>query len=84
MDPPAHLHAGRTTLDQFTPEQFIGKTLVIDCRELNEGDAITMERIFIHGSKVEEADFLLFNLGWDKRWGKDTYFGDYACIDDEV
>lgn len=43
-----------------------------------------MDFIRIHGSKAEEADFLLFNLGWDKRWGKDAYFGDYACIDDEV
>lgn len=31
MDPPAHLFAGRTTLDQFPIEQFIGKALVIDC-----------------------------------------------------
>ena len=73
MDPPAHLYAGRTTLDQFPPEQFIGKALVIDCRHLNEGEPITMDLIRIHGSKAEEADFLLFNLGWDKRWGKDTY-----------
>lgn len=43
-----------------------------------------MEHIRIHGLKADEADFLLFNLGWDKRWGKETYFGDYACIDDEV
>ena len=84
MDPPAYLYAGRTTLNQFPPEQFIGKALVIDCRGLNEGDPITMERISIHGSKANEADFLLFNLGWDKRWGKEIYFGDYACIDDEV
>ena len=84
MDPPAHLYAGRTTLDQFPPDQFIGKALVIDCRDLKEGEAITMDLIRIHGSKAEEADFLLFNLCWDKRWGKDTYFGDYACIDDEV
>lgn len=84
MDPPAHLYAGRTTLDQFPPKQFIGKALVIDCRDLKEGEAITMDLIRIHGSKAEEADFLLFNLGWDKHWGKDTYFGDYACIDDEV
>lgn len=84
MDPPAHLYAGRTTLDQFSPEQFIGKALVIDCRDLNEGEPITMERIRIYGSKADEADFLLFNLGWDKRWGKETYFGDYACINDEV
>ena len=30
MDPPAHLFAGRTALDAFGPEQFIGKALVID------------------------------------------------------
>lgn len=41
MDPQAHLYADRTTLDQFPPEQFIGKALSIDCRELNEGEAIT-------------------------------------------
>ena len=34
--------------------------------------------------KVEPADFLLFHLGWDKRWGTDSYFGDYPCIDDAV
>lgn len=69
MNLPAHLHAGRTTLDQFPPEQFIGKVLVIDCRNLSEGDAITMERLRTYGSNADEADFMLFNLGWDKRWG---------------
>jgi len=42
VDPPAHLFAGRTTLDAFPPEQFIGRALVIDCRGLDEGEAITM------------------------------------------
>ena len=84
MDPPAHLYSGRTTLDQFPIDQFIGKALVIDCRGLHEGEAITMEQIKPYGDKVEEADFLLFNLGWDKRWGTDEFFGDYPCLNDEV
>ena len=84
MDPPAHLYAGRTTLDQFPAEQFIGKALVIDCRMLKEGEAITMEQLKPYGDLVEKAEFLLFNLGWDKRWGTDAYFGDYPCVDDEV
>lgn len=84
MDPPAHLFAGRTTLDQFPAEQFIGKALVIDCRALREGEAITMAQLAPYGSKVQEADFLLFNLGWDKRWGTESYFGDYPCLDDAV
>ena len=45
MDPPAHLFAGRTTLDAFPASQFIGKALVIECSDLNEGKAITLEQI---------------------------------------
>ena len=43
VDPPAHLFAGRTTLDQFPIEQFTGKALVIDCRGLREGEDISMD-----------------------------------------
>lgn len=84
MDPPAHLYADRTTLDQFPSDQFIGKALVIDCRDLSEGDAITIDYLKKYGDRLDRADFLLFNLGWDKFWGTDAYFGDYPCIDDEV
>ena len=84
MDPPAHVLAGRTTLDQFPPEQFMGKALVIDCRDLKEGGVITMEHIRPYGGKADKADFLLFCTGWAQYWGTDTYFGDYPCMDDEV
>lgn len=82
MDPPAHIFANQKTLDQFSPEQFIGKALVVDCRDLKEGQAITIDKINIDKAKL--ADFLLFNLGWDKRWNLDTYFNDYPCTDDTV
>ena len=84
MDPPAHLFAGRTTLDAMPAEQFIGKALVIDCRGLASGDKITMDFIRKYGELAHRADFLLFNLGWDEYWGKSEYFGDYPCIDNEV
>ena len=84
MDPPAHLFRDRTTLDAFPPEQFIGKALVIDCTSLKEGEPITMDHLSRYGTKAETADFLLFYLGWDARWGSDAYFGDYPCIDDSV
>lgn len=84
MDPPSHLFAGRTTLDAFPPEQFIGQALVIDCRGLAEGAAITMAHLRKYGSLVEKADFLLFYTGWDEKWGTDAYFGEYPCIDMEV
>jgi kynurenine formamidase len=84
MDPPAHLFRDRATLDAFPPEQFIGKALVIDCTSLKEGEPITMDHLSRYGTKAETADFLLFYLGWDARWGSEAYFGDYPCIDDSV
>ena len=84
MDPPAHLFRDRTTLDAFPPEQFIGKALVIDCTSLKEGEPITMDHLSRYGTKAETANFLLFYLGWDARWGSEAYFGDYPCIDDSV
>lgn len=60
MDPPAHIFANRKTLDQFSPEQFIGKALVVDCRDLKEGQAITIDKINIDKAKL--ADFLFLIL----------------------
>lgn len=84
MDPPAHLFKSGTTLDAFPPEQFIGTALVIDCRMLKEGEEITLEHIKAYGENAEKADFLLFNLGWDKYWGTERYFGNYPCLNEEA
>lgn len=84
MDPPAHLFEGRTTLDKFPVEQFVGKALVIDCTDLKEGDRVKIDRINAVREKADAADFILFMYGWDKRWGTDAYFGDYPYIDDDV
>ena len=84
IDAPAHLFANRTPLDAFPAAQFTGTALVIDCRALCEGEQITMAQLAPYGEKVKEAEFLLFCLGWDKKWNTPDYFGNYPCIDDEV
>ncbi|MBP1924247.1 kynurenine formamidase [Sedimentibacter acidaminivorans] len=84
MDPPAHIYAGRTTLDEFPITQFVGKGLVIDCTDLNEGQLITMDYINHVRDKADVAEFIIFYMGWDKHWGTDAYFGDYPYIDEEV
>lgn len=83
MDPPAHLFAGRTTLDQFPASQFVGSAAVIDCTDLSEGGRITLEHIH-RNPAAEQAEFLLFRTGWEQYWGKPEYFGDYPCITSEV
>lgn len=84
MDAPAHIFRDRPTLDQFPPEQFLGTALVIDCRHLKAGEPITMQQLRPCGEKTSQADFLLFNTGWDRFWGTDAYFGSYPCVDEEV
>lgn len=84
IDPPAHIYNGKATLDSLPPEQFIGKALVIDCRSIKPGGHITLQHITAYGAKAKAADFLLFNLGWDKYWGTETYLGQYPCLNDEA
>jgi kynurenine formamidase len=84
MDSPAHLFAKRTTLDSFKVEQFVGKGLVINCSDLQEGQRITMKYIEEVKEEADKAEFILFYTGWDKHWGTSSYFGDYPYITEEV
>lgn len=84
IDAPAHLYDGKTTLDAFPADQFIGSALVIDCRHVGEGGRITMAELAPYGAAVDEVDFLLFCTGWDKKWGTPAYFGAYPVVDDAV
>ena len=79
IDPPAHIIEGKATLDSFEAESFVGRGLVIDCCDFSEGEEIPLERLKSN-KNIDKVDFLLFNTGWDKRWGKDSYFGNYPCL----
>ena len=84
IDSPAHIFADKKSLDSFEAQSFVGKAIVIDCRDISIGGSVTMERLKKYGDKLEKANFLLFNFGWDKKWGSDGYFSGYPCIDSEV
>ena len=84
IDAPAHLFAGKTTLDAFPAAQFVGKALVIDCRDLAEGSTVTLAHLAPYGDKVKRADFLLFCFGWDKKWGTPDYFEGYPILGEDV
>lgn len=81
MDMPSHFFEGARSLSDMPPDYFVGKALVIDCRGLKPGEQITKERILKYGDKLEEADFLLFCTGWDKKWGTPEYFEGYPILD---
>lgn len=84
MDAPFHLFADRTKLDELPAAQFVGKALVIDCRDVEEGGIIGMERIEAVRELADQAEFLLFHTGWDAHWGKEKYFGAYPVVSMEI
>lgn len=84
MDAPFHLFSHRTALDDMAPSRFVGKALVVDCRDVPEGGSIGMEYIERVRPLAEQAEFLLFLTGWSRYWGQETYFGAYPVIDMEV
>jgi len=84
MDPPAHIYADGATLDVMPITNFVGKGFVVDCTDLASGDYITMDKINSNISKVEEAEFILFNTGWNKYWGTDEYYGKFPVADKDV
>lgn len=84
MDAPAHIFEDGKCLDEFPADHFAGKAIVIDCRDLGEGDLISRERIEAYGAAAREADYLLFNTGWDRYWGEERYFGNYPYLSPEA
>jgi len=82
MDAPFHIFADRTRLNDLPAEQFVGKALIIDCREVGEGGTIGME--YIDKALADQAEFLLFNTGWDENWNTEKYFGEYPVVSREV
>ncbi len=81
IDAPSHFFQGGRTISDFPVDYFVGKALVIDCRELKKGENITKELILKYGNKLKGADILLFLTGWDKKWGSEEYFMDYPTLD---
>ncbi|MGN0262298.1 MAG: cyclase family protein [Eggerthellaceae bacterium] len=84
MDPPAHIFENGKTLDRLPVDRFVGKAIVIDCKDIPEGGLIGSERIECLGDAAWENDFLLFNTGWDRYWGKREYFGEYPFLSPEA
>ena len=84
IDAPAHIKENGKSLDSFPVEAFVGKALVIDCRKMEEGYLVSMVDLEKYADKLDKADFLLFNFGWDKVWGRAQYLGNYPRLNQDV
>lgn len=84
IDAPAHLCSNGLTLDKYPVEQFVGKALVVDCRNLEKGEKIPMRLLEEKGSVLREAEFILFLTGQSALWGQPDYFNNFPVMSPEV
>ncbi len=84
MDAPHHIFPEKISLDKKDASGFVGKACVIDVREVGLGGVIDISYIERNKERVEQAEFIIFQTGWEKYWGQDEYFGEYPVISKEV
>lgn len=84
MDAPHHIYPEKISLDKKDVSEFVGKGCVIDARDVQAGGIIDISYIERNKERVERAEFIVFQTGWEKYWGQDEYFGEYPVISKEV
>lgn len=84
MDAPAHLFKKGVFLDEMPMQTFVGQAAVVDCTNLHEGDKICLSQLKGIEDKLNQIDFLLFNTGWNKKWGTPEYYGEFPVASQEV
>lgn len=84
MDAPKHIYPEGISLEKKEVSGFVGKACIIDATDVSAGGIIDFSFIQRNKERVEGAEFILFQTGWDKYWGKAEYFGEYPVISEEV
>ena len=84
VDAPFHLFEKGVALENLPITRFIGRGLVIDCRDIMAEQEIPMEKIDRVRDMADRAEYLLFLTGWSRFWGENIYFEKYPVISEEI
>ncbi|PLX34881.1 MAG: hydrolase, partial [Clostridiales bacterium] len=82
MDAPAHLFEGGKTLDRYHVGHFFGKAFVVDAA--GQGSKIGREFLEQFEKQLNQADYALFHTGWSIYWGREEYYGNFPCLENEA
>jgi kynurenine formamidase len=82
MDAPAHMLASGKTLDQYPVSRFSGHATVI--RILAQNHQIALDFLEVYADEINKSDFVLFDTGWSRLWGKDDYLHNYPVLTGEA
>jgi len=79
IDAPRHFFPDGKTLLDFQIDRFFGKAICLNKNEKQRGkiELTAEERKLI---RDKNPAWILFNTGFDKNWGKDSYFSDHPYL----
>jgi arylformamidase len=86
IDAPGHILENGPFLDNLKVSHFFGKATIISFPEISNkiNNIITINKLKRYQEKINKVQFLIFNLGWGKYWGKENYFENYPYLSDEA
>ncbi len=75
MDAPAHMLAGGKFLDEYPPEKFFGRGVIIDAR----GKAAAGPEL-LSTVQIQKGDIVLVCFGWSTEYEQEEYYQNYPEI----
>ncbi|MDQ0149931.1 cyclase family protein [Eubacterium multiforme] len=77
IDLPKHIFEDGIGLDEVNLEKFIGRAIIIDCRNVK---VIDKEFLINYIKEIENVEYLILKTGWEKYWNKNEYFSEYPIL----
>jgi kynurenine formamidase len=81
IDAPCHILANTKSLSDFPVDKFIGKAIVVNCRDKKEIDLLYLKTF---EQKIAQVDFILFYTGWQYKWNSEAYFENCPALTQEA
>lgn len=81
IDAPCHIIKGAKKLSDFALNNFIGNAIVMDCEGRKE---ISLELLKSRENDIDQAEFVLFRSGWNRRWHEKDYFEQFPVLTTEA
>jgi kynurenine formamidase len=82
VDAPFHFREDGLRIDEVPLTYFLGKGIVIDVTEKNDGEAVTLDDVNAYLPRLEPGKIVLFHTGWSQYARTERYFRHpYIAID---
>jgi len=81
IDGTVHFNKFGKGIDEFPPEAFMGRGVVLDFTHFPDRARITGDHLAKAEPAIEEGDILIINTGWHKRFGSREYATLHPGID---